>query len=99
MTTTATQVPVRLSWRVGPEGRPVARPWARYFFSARLVAGAPDHPFGVFLTFRPEGAVGLELLAPDLLPDVAGALTPGRRLVLFSDGRPAAGCEILSACE
>lgn len=95
--TTATHMLVRLSWRVGPADRPATRAWERRFYTARLADGGPYHPFGVFLTLGTAADADLELLAPDLLPDVVDALAPGRKLVLISGTRPLAECEILPA--
>ena len=93
---TMTYTPIRFRWRMTP----VAQPGDRLFFTAQLAVGRPDHPFSVFVTF-PIGPLEatvdaeLELLAPDLLPDVMDALTPGRKVLLFAGTRFTAECVVI----
>ena len=83
--------------------RLAALPNSRQGFTARLPDGGPDVTFSVILTFASDAdatngttEANLELLVPDLLPEVVAALTPGRHLTVFSGARPIAECEILS---
>jgi hypothetical protein len=101
---TATQIPARLRWRGWlTQERLAELPGSRQFFIARLTGDPSGQTFTVILTFPTAGVspggttdAGLELLAPDLLPDVVNDLTPGRRLTVYSGPREVAELEVLT---
>jgi hypothetical protein len=72
-------------------------------FIARFAGDRGGATFSVFVTFPGSAPaspgeitdVGLELLAPDLLPEVVDALTPGRLVSVMSGPREVAELEVL----
>jgi hypothetical protein len=99
--TTATRHPAVVRWQGWlTQDRLSALPGSRQAFTARLVGGT-GQTFSVILTFPPTAADpdatagDVELLAPDLLPDVEAELRPGRVLTIYSGPREVAACEIL----